>query len=274
MRLDRAVAARHLARSRAHAQELILDGHVLVDGRVVTKASAEVGDAASIALAQDTPAQYVSRAALKLVGALDACIPRGFTVAGKTCLDAGASTGGFTQVLLERGAQHVLSMDVGHGQMDPGLALDPRVTLREGVNVKELTDSSPGAGVDVVVADLSFISLRHVIAPLVDFASAHANFLLMVKPQFEVGKAALGPGGVVRAPQARADAVAAVVAHMRQSGLAIHSVERSALPGPAGNVEFFVWGSQTWQAEGAGTPPVLDDAHIATHIAIAVEGTR
>jgi 23S rRNA (cytidine1920-2'-O)/16S rRNA (cytidine1409-2'-O)-methyltransferase len=258
---------------------LIQAGQVLVDGRAVTKASTEVRDSAALELAPGASAHYVSRAALKLAGALDACAPRGLTVDGCDCLDAGASTGGFTQVLLERGARHVLAIDVGHGQFDETLAQDPRVTSREGVNAKELTAATPGAGVSMVVADLSFISLRHVIDALVDFAGPGADYLLMVKPQFEVGKAGLGAGGVVRDPKARADAVAAVVAHMRTAGLTIHSVDRSTVPGPAGNVEFFVWGSGTWQAEawqarGAGAPPALQDSDIATQIAAAVEGTR
>lgn len=274
MRLDRAVAARGLARSRAHAHELITAGLVFVAGEVVTKASADVSDDADISLAAGTPAHYVSRAALKLVSALDACEPLGLSVADRDCLDAGASTGGFTQVLLERGARHVLAVDVGHDQLATQLATDPRVTSREGLNVKDLGADSEGAGVSLVVADLSFISLTHVVDALVAFAAPDADFLLMVKPQFEVGRTGLGPGGVVRDPRARADAVAGVVAHMQQAGLGIHRVERSAVPGPAGNVEFFVWGCGTWQARGAGGPPVLDDAAIARQIDEAVGGTR
>ena len=273
MRLDRAVAERGLARSRAHAQELIAAGVVLVDGVIATKASAAVADTAAITLADARGAHYVSRAAFKLQGALESCAPRGLVVDGRRCLDAGASTGGFTQVLLEWGAAHVLAVDVGHGQLDSTLAADPRVASREGLNIKELDGHSPGAGVELVVADLSFISLTHVIEPLVAFAAPDADFLLMVKPQFEVGRQGLGAGGVVRDARSRADAVAAVVAHMRHAGLGIHSVDRSALPGPAGNVEFFVWGSGSWQARGAGAPPVLDEEQLARHIAAAVGGT-
>jgi 23S rRNA (cytidine1920-2'-O)/16S rRNA (cytidine1409-2'-O)-methyltransferase len=269
VRLDRAVAERGLARSRAHAQELIAAGLVLVEGVIATKASAHVADAELISLADSRGIHYVSRAAFKLAGALEALAPRGLRVAGRACLDAGASTGGFTQVLLEWEAERVLAVDVGHSQFDAGLAEDPRVTVVEGVNVKDLGADSPGAGVELVVADLSFISLTHVIGPLVAFAAPTADFLLMVKPQFEVGKHALGAGGVVREPSSRADAVTGVVAHMRHAGLGIHSVERSGLPGPAGNVEFFVWGSGSWQARGAGAPPVLDDEQLARHIADA-----
>jgi len=274
VRLDRAVAARGLARSRAHAHELITAGLVLVSGEPVTKPSADVADDADISLADGAAAHYVSRAALKLVGALDACEPLGLIVSGRDCLDAGASTGGFTQVLLERGARHVLAVDVGHDQLAPVVVADPRVTSREGVNVKDLTTSSEGAGVSLVVADLSFISLTHVIDPLVAFAADDADLLLMVKPQFEVGRARLGSGGVVRDARDRADAVARVVAHMRAAGLGIHSIERSTVPGPAGNVEFFVWGSGSWQARGAGAPPVLDDDQIAHRIDVAVGGAR
>lgn len=267
------MVARGLARSRTHAQELIASGAVLVDGAVAIKPAVDVSDSSGIEISDTVDAHYVSRAAHKLVGALDVCEPQGLVVAGRLCLDAGASTGGFTQVLLERGASHVLALDVGHGQLAPVVADDPRVTAVEGANARELTSDSPGAGVGLVVADLSFISLTLVIDPLRAFAAPDADFLLMVKPQFEVGREALGHGGVVRHAPSRADAVAKVVAHMRQAGLAIHNVAPSALPGPAGNVEFFVWGSGSWQARGAGAPPALNDAELAQAIASAVKGT-
>ena len=273
MRLDRALVERGLARSRAHAQELIEAGHVTIDGKATAKPALEVSDASQIVLADHAGAHYVSRAALKLVGALDACEPLGLHVAGKDALDAGASTGGFTQVLLERGIRHVTAIDVGHGQLAPSISSDPRVTSIEGLNVRDLTPDSPGTGAEVVVADLSFISLAYAIGPLIGLASPNADFLLMVKPQFEVGKQALGARGVVRDLRQRADAVAGVVAHMREGGLTIHNIEPSVLAGPAGNQEFFVWGSGSWEASGASAPRALDDAAITRAIAMAVERT-
>lgn len=253
MRLDRALHARGLARSRSHAQELIVAGSVTVHGKTVVKPATDVSDDADVAVVGDG-AHYVSRAAHKLIGALDVCIPDGLVVEGRRALDAGASTGGFTQVLLERGAAHVLAVDVGHGQLAPQIRSHPLVTAREGVNVRELTSESPGAGVDLVVADLSFIALPLVIEPLVAFAGPHSDFVLMVKPQFEVGKGNLSARGVVTDPQARVAAVRGVAQSMSQAGLTIHRVARSALPGPQGNVEYFVWGSQAWQARGDNVP--------------------
>lgn len=246
MRLDRALPERGLVRSRSHASELIRAGSVRVDGVVVTKPAFEVSDASVIDV--DEASGYVSRAAFKLAGALDACAPFGLDVAGARALDAGASTGGFTQVLLERGVAHVQAVDVGHGQIDPLIAGDPRVTVREGVNVRSLTSADDGAGCDLVVADLSFISLHLVVPALVDFAAPWAQMLLMVKPQFEVGRERLGKGGVVADPALRIEAVAGVADACARAGLVIRHVARSSLPGPHGNVEFFVWVGGPWQA--------------------------
>ncbi len=259
MRLDRALHARGLTRSRSHAQELIAAGVVTVNGVVASKPAATVAEDAVLEVTGDS-AHYVSRAAHKLIGALDTCAADGLRVDGKRALDAGASTGGFTQVLVERGAAHVLAVDVGHDQLASELRDHPRVTSQEGVNVRELTASSPGAGVDLVVADLSFIALALVIGPLVSFASDQADFILMVKPQFEVGKGGLSSRGVVTDPKARADAVRGVAHAMSQAGLTLHRVVRSPLPGPQGNVEFFVWGSRSWQARShdAHPRPVLE----------------
>ncbi len=237
-----------------------------VQGHTQVKASFDVDDADVIEVAAQS--HYVSRAAHKLLGALDACEPLGLQVTGASALDAGASTGGFTQVLLERGVAHVWAVDVGHGQLDPSLRADSRVSLREGVNIRDLTAHSEGAGVDLVVADLSFISLTHVIAPLVAYAGPTADLVVMVKPQFEVGRGHLSGRGVVTDPRLRTRAVSTVARHMREAGLSIHHVERSPLPGPQGNVEFFVWASQAWQARGqdAGNRPVLDEAALSAQI--------
>ncbi len=246
---------------------------VLVNGIVATKAALEV-DSTHVTLQDDASSHYVSRAALKLLGALDACEPLGLSVAGRDALDAGASTGGFSQVLLERGVRRVIALDVGHGQLAPQISADSRVTSVEGFNVRELTAEVPGAGVSLVVADLSFISLTLAVEPLVSFADPAADFLLMVKPQFEVGRGGLGKGGVVKDDAAKREAIHRVVVHMQDNGLGIHAVERSSLPGPAGNEEFFVWASGSWQARGASTPLVLDNAGVAQAIARAVKGNE
>lgn len=268
MRLDRALHARGLTRSRSHAQELIAAGVVTVNGVLARKPSATVQEDAVLEINGDT-AHYVSRAAHKLIGALDTCAEHGLTVDGMRALDAGASTGGFTQVLLERGVAHVLAVDVGHDQLVSELRDHPQVTSHEGVNVRELTANSPGAGVDLVVADLSFIALPLVIGPLVAFAGDHADFILMVKPQFEVGKGGLSARGVVTDPGARASAVRGVADAMSQAGLTIHRVVRSPLPGPQGNVEFFIWGSRAWQARShrAHSRPELDGETLEQAIA-------
>lgn len=270
MRLDRALAERALARSRSHAQDLIQSGVVTVDGRVVTKPSFDVGDVAHVSVTGDA-ARYVSRAAHKLAGALDICEPRGLDVHGVDALDAGASTGGFTQVLLERGAAHVRAVDVGHDQLAAAVRQDPRVTAVEGLNVRHLTSGDEGAGVGLVVSDLSFISLELVIPALVDYAAADADFLLMVKPQFELSRRKLSSKGVVLDPQDRIAAVTQVAAAMEASALVIHEVSRSTLPGPEGNVEYFVWGSGAWQARGKDDDrrarPVLDEGALSARIA-------
>ncbi|WP_084631473.1 TlyA family RNA methyltransferase [Demequina aestuarii] len=272
MRLDRALYARGLARSRSHAQELITAGAVTVDGTMVTKPAHPVSDDAVLGVAPDA-GRYVSRAAHKLIGALEVCAADGLSVDGRRALDAGASTGGFTQVLLERGAAHVLAVDVGHDQLAPTIREDPRVTVREGVNVRDLDATTPGAGVGLVVADLSFIALPLVIPALVAFAGRGADLLLMVKPQFEVGRGKLSARGVVTSSTARASAVRGVAQAMSDAGLALHRVARSALPGPQGNVEFFIWGSYVWQARtrDAHARPVLDGETLEQAIAREVK---
>lgn len=273
MRVDRALHARGLARSRSHAQELIAAGAVTVNGVPVTKA-AQLVDDDSVLRVESVQAHYVSRAAHKLIGALDACAHDGLSVQGSRALDAGASTGGFTQVLLERGTTHVLAIDVGHGQLAPQIREHPRVTAREGVNVRDLRETSDGAGVDLVVADLSFIALPLVIPALAAFAGPGADHLLMVKPQFEVGRGRLSARGVVTDVSARASAVRGVAQAMADAGLAVHRVARSPLPGPEGNVEFFVWGSSVWQARSsdAHPRPVLDGEALERAIAREVKG--
>jgi 23S rRNA (cytidine1920-2'-O)/16S rRNA (cytidine1409-2'-O)-methyltransferase len=245
---------------------------VLVDGEPQTKPSRIVGDDIAITLVGATD-HYVSRAAHKLIGALDAFGPLGLTVDGRSALDVGASTGGFTQVLLERGAAHVTAVDVGHGQMAPEIAADPRVTAVEGLNARDMESGSPGTGAEIVVADLSFISLTMVISALRAVAAEHADFVLMVKPQFEVGKRGLDKHGVVVSAERRAEAVSAVCASAQREALAVRAFARSPLPGPSGNVEFFVWVSQAWQARGVAQERVLAGHALDAAIATLVEGS-
>lgn len=180
---------------------------------------------------------WVSRGAHKLIGALDRF---GLTVEGRRCLDAGASTGGFTEVLLDRGAREVVAVDVGYGQLAWSLRRDPRVTVLERTNVRELTADAIGGTVDLVVADLSFISLSTVLPALTSCAAPDADIVPMVKPQFEVGKDRVGAGGVVADPSLRADAVLAVARRAAELQWHTVAVTASPLPGPAGNVEYFL----------------------------------
>lgn len=271
MRLDRAVTARGLARSRSHAHDLITTGNVLVDGECERRPGRVITDGSAVSLAEGID-HYVSRAAHKLIGALDSFAPLGLAVEGVRALDAGASTGGFTQVLLERGASHVTALDVGHDQLVRSLREDPRVTVIEGVNVRDLEEGSPGSGADLVVADLSFISLTLVIGPLVSVTAQHGDLVLLVKPQFEVGKSRLDRNGVVARDADRAAAVTKVCAAALSEGLEVVALERSVLPGPSGNVEFFVWVRRSWQARGVAEQPVLDEEALAKAIALVVKG--
>jgi len=249
MRLDAAVAARGLARSRAAATKLVLDGRVRVDGLQVVKPSTPVSAGTSVVV--DTADEWVSRAALKLIGALDA-----FQVdpAGRVVLDVGASTGGFTQVLLARGATRVIALDVGHGQLAPTIALDDRVAVVEGVNARSLTADDyraldPAAGdTSLVVGDLSFISLRLVLPALVDAVPAD-DFVLLVKPQFEVGRTGVREG-IVRDAGLRQDALMNVLWAAWDLGLGTVGLEASPIVGTHGNHEYLAR-----LQRGAGTNP-------------------
>ncbi|MCI0688251.1 MAG: TlyA family RNA methyltransferase [Sporichthyaceae bacterium] len=242
-RLDTELVRRGLARSREQAAELVTAGRVSVAGQVAAKPATQVDPAAPIVLAPaETGPEYVSRGGHKLAGALAEFRPRGLVVDGRHCLDAGASTGGFTDVLLRNGAAGVLAVDVGYGQLAWSLRTDPRVRVLDRCNIRQLTPELAGDPLPrLVVADLSFISLGLVLPALRSCAAADADFVLMVKPQFEVGRERLGPGGVVRDPALRAEAVAGVAAAAQRLGLGTVGVVASPLPGPAGNVEYFLW---------------------------------
>lgn len=234
MRLDLALVDRGLARSRTHAAALIADGRVRVNGAVSSKPSTQVDASAEVTAEVE---QWVSRAAYKLIGALDGS---GVTVRG-TVLDAGASTGGFTQVCLDRGATLVHAVDVGHGQLAPLLREDPRVRTHEGLNLRSLTLTHlDGQQVDLVVGDVSFISLKLLLPAVLAVVRPHGDALLLVKPQFEVGRELLGSGGVVRDEGLRARAVDAVAESAEDLGWFERWRGVSELPGTAGNVEYFL----------------------------------
>lgn len=240
-RLDAELVRRNLARSREHARVLIDEGKVKVNGTVATKAATNVGRDTPILVAEDDGEDWASRGAHKLIGALDEFAPHGLLVAGRRCLDAGASTGGFTDVLLRRGAVEVEAVDVGYGQLIWRLQSDERVHVHDRTNVRHLTPDAIGGAVDLIVADLSFISLGLVLPALASCLRPGGDVLPMVKPQFEVGKERVGAGGVVRDPALRAEAVATVAARARDLGLTVRGAVASPLPGPSGNVEYFLW---------------------------------
>jgi len=240
VRLDAELVRRGLARSREQAAELIAAGCVAVSGQTAGKTATQVGQDAAITLRDaGGVAEYASRGGRKLAGALSAFA--GIAVAGRRCLDAGASTGGFTDVLLRAGAAHVVAVDVGYGQLAWPLRGDPRVTVLDRVNVRALRPEQVAPAPGMVTADLSFISLALVLPALAACAAADADFVLLVKPQFEVGKGRVGAGGVVRDPALREEAVAAVADAALGIGLGARGVTASPLPGPSGNVEYFLW---------------------------------
>lgn len=256
IRLDAELVRRGLARSREHAVDLIEARQVLVGGIPATKPATQVNPETSIKLA-GVRDDFVSRGGHKLAGALDA-FPDIKTEA-KVCLDAGASTGGFTDVLLKRGVAKVIAVDVGYGQLAWELRSDPRVQVLDRTNVRNISPEIIGESVALIVADLSFISLTMVIPALKSVATAETDYLVMVKPQFEVGREKLGAGGVVRDSQLRKQAIVDVANSAFELGLGCLGVCASPLPGPAGNVEYFLWLK-------AGAPPLSDaiiDAAIA-----------
>ncbi|GAA1729334.1 hemolysin [Streptomyces yatensis] len=290
VRLDAELVRRKLARSREHASQLIAAGRVTVGGAVATKPATQVETSAAVVVIEDdSDPDYVSRGGHKLAGALYAFSEEyregvgggagqrsgvrpgvgagagvgsgaGLKVAGRRALDAGASTGGFTDVLLRAGVAQVLAVDVGYGQLAWSLQSDERVSVYDRTNVRELTlEGIGGEPVDLVVGDLSFIPLGLVLPALVRCAAPDADLVLMVKPQFEVGKERLGSGGVVRSAELRAEAVRTVAGRAAELGLGVLGVTASPLPGPSGNVEYFLW-----MRAGA---PALDPADVDRAVA-------
>ncbi|WP_277210729.1 TlyA family RNA methyltransferase [Isoptericola croceus] len=282
-RADAELVRRGLARSRKQASALVAAGRVRVDDAVVAKPSSLVAAGSALTVEADPgDPEYVSRAGGKLAGALDAlaAVRVGQELTGRLrgaeCLDLGASTGGFTDVLLRRGAAHVTAVDVGHDQLVPSLRSNPRVTVREGFNVRHLAPDDLAARPEVVVGDLSFISLRLVLPALAGVMAPGSVALLLVKPQFEVGRERLGSGGVVRDPALHVESLVEVGDAAVAAGLAVCGVVPSALPGPSGNREYFCWLRRSdvasidrvaltaaareavaWQPDGEAVPPVV-----------------
>lgn len=289
-RLDRELVDRGLSTSRSKAQALVRAGRVLVDGVPTTRPATPVDDRTHLSIGARAEAQgaasggteeetgwitrgWVGRGAVKLDHALEVWGFAGLDVVGRRCLDAGASTGGFTQVLLERGARSVTALDVGHGQLAPLLADDPRVVDRPRTNLRDVVPDDLGGPFEVVVADLSFISLSLVLPQLHALSAPGADLVLLVKPQFEVGRELLGRGGVVRSPEARTRVLVRLDAQAREVGLAPTDLLRSPVTGTHGNVEFLWWSrrcrtgmmncgrSATELAERARTLQTLEEDH-------------
>ncbi|RNE49084.1 TlyA family RNA methyltransferase [Corynebacterium alimapuense] len=240
-RLDAELVRRKIARSREQAVEMIKDGRVFVGGLPAIKPATVVEPEVSIRVAESENDDWASRGAHKLLGALEAFEPQGLSVSGRRVLDAGASTGGFTDVLLRRDASEVVAVDVGYGQLIWRLQNDPRVTVLDRTNIRNLTPEIAGGTCDMMVGDLSFISLELTLPAIASSLAEGADLLPMVKPQFEVGKERLGSGGVVRSLQLRVEVTCHVAEFARGLGLSCKGVVASPLPGPSGNVEYFLW---------------------------------
>jgi 23S rRNA (cytidine1920-2'-O)/16S rRNA (cytidine1409-2'-O)-methyltransferase len=238
LRLDEALVARGLFPSRSRARDAVLRNTVFVNGVAARKPSQTVQPTDEITV-EDTARHYVSRAALKLVHALDVF---DIDVAGRVAVDIGASAGGFTQVLLERGAAHVTAIDVGHGQMAPQISSDGRVTNLESLNARDVTRAHVPAAVSLIVSDVSFISLKLALLPALDLVAAGCDLLALIKPQFEVGKEYVGRGGIVSDPAQHARVCHEVSAWLAVLGWDVKGVEPSPLKGGDGNVEFLIAG--------------------------------
>lgn len=264
-RLDAELVRRKIARSREQAQTWIKEGRVEVGGFVASKPATVVEPEASIRVNVEDVDDWASRGAHKLLGALEAFGPQGLKVEGRRALDAGASTGGFTDVLLRNGVSEVVAVDVGYGQLVWRLQNDPRVRVLDRTNIRNLTPDMMGGPADLMVGDLSFISLKLVLPALVACLEDGADLLPMVKPQFEVGKERLGSGGVVRSPELREEVTVEVAQFAQSLGLSVRGVAASPLPGPSGNVEYFLWLVKD------GGEHLLDDDSLAIEVHNAVK---
>jgi 23S rRNA (cytidine1920-2'-O)/16S rRNA (cytidine1409-2'-O)-methyltransferase len=257
-RLDVELVRRGLAPSRTRAVDVIVAGRVCVSGALATTAARQVDAAEAIVVAPEDGPDFVSRGGTKLAGGLDAF---GIDVAGKRAIDVGASTGGFTDCLLRRGAAHVVAIDVGRGQLAWTLRNDERVTVMERTNVRELAAGAVDPPADLCVADLSFISLRTVAPNLCMLTTPAADFVLLIKPQFEAGRARIGKGGIVRDPVVHDAVLREVVAGLDTSGVGVRALTVSPLRGADGNVEFL--------AHARREPAAVDAAEIERVVSAA-----
>lgn len=264
-RLDAELVRRKIARSREQAQTWIKEGRVQVSGFTATKPATVVEPEASIKVNTEDVDDWASRGAHKLLGALDVFERGGLVVKGRKALDAGASTGGFTDVLLRAGANEVAAVDVGYGQLVWRLQNDDRVRVLDRTNIRNLTPEMMGGPAELMVGDLSFISLKLVLPALVECMADGADMLPMVKPQFEVGKDRLGSGGVVRSSALRAEVTLDVANYAQSLNLSVRGVTASPLPGPSGNVEYFLWLVKD------GGEQQLDDAALAQLVDRAIK---
>lgn len=240
VRLDVYLVETGMARSRGQARDLVAGGLVTIDGRPARRPSASVQPGSAVEVSSDDASRWVGRAALKLVAATEEFPEFAARVPGSRCLDVGASTGGFTQVLLELGAEHVVALDVGHDQLAESIREDPRVEERSGTNIREVAEGDLEP-VDVLVADLSFISLTLVADILRALLTPAGQAVLLIKPQFEVGRASLGKSGVVRASSERHRAIVQVAERLREAGLQPSGIAPSPTPGTTGNLEYLLW---------------------------------
>ncbi len=248
-RLDQFLVDEGLFESRARARAAVMEGQVSVDGSSAVKPGTQVSGEESI-LVSDTSGRFVSRGGTKLCAALDALA---VDVEGRTVLDVGASTGGFTDCLLQRGAAHVTAVDVGRGQLHWKLRRDPRVEVMEGVNARELRAEDLRSRPDIAVIDVSFISLRKVMRPVTDVLAPGGRVLALVKPQFEAGRGQVGKGGVVRDPVVHVEVLQEMVDWLKGRGLVPKGLAASPIKGPKGNIEFFLL------VGGGGAPVVRAD---------------
>ncbi|MGA7327694.1 MAG: TlyA family RNA methyltransferase [Rhodomicrobium sp.] len=240
MRIDHLLVRRGLVRTRSQAQDLIRRGAVSIGGKIAAKPGIEISEHASVQLLENT--HYVSRGSWKLIAALDAF---GFSPEGKTCLDLGASTGGFTQVLLERGASRVFAVDVGRDQLDPSLRADLRVISMESTDARSLRPDLFDSPIRALTCDVSFISLSKVLPAVLPLAAKGAWLVALIKPQFEVGPALVGKGGIVKDVAARHEAVQRAVAGIKAGGWRVRGTIPSPLPGQDGNEETLA--GATWE---------------------------
>ena len=239
-RLDTELVARHLVPTRSKAQRLVKAGAVTVNGVVVVKPSNAVRDQDLIVVDQGD--DYVSRGAYKLVGAFDAFAAEGLPrPENMRCLDIGASTGGFTEVLLRGGAKQVIALDVGHGQLDPRIANDNRVIEMSGVNIRDVQADDLPYRPQMIVSDVSFISLTYVIPVIARIVAPSATVVLLVKPQFEVGRGNLGKNGIVENEELRQQALHKVIDCAQSHGLQVRGTADSPIEGAHGNHEYLLW---------------------------------